>query len=152
MRRAHPAYSLTSLTPLRQTGRVNEALVDKVANARFTPVRMQEGYDMGEVDRFLDRLCERLSAGEPIAGFVARARFTPTKIREGYAMGDVDDFLDRVVAEADVTTGLPETTAPPAAAPPAASPPEVASDLEWTNPISEVRSPLARLFARRKDR
>jgi len=143
--RADPTYSLTRLIRCARLARVNEALVDKVANARFSPVRIQEGYDMDEVDRFLDRLCQRLSAGEPIAGFVARARFTPTRIREGYAMGDVDDFLDRVVAEAEITTGLPEAAALPETA-------ATAPDVEWTNPISEVRSPLGRLFGRRKGR
>lgn len=106
---------------------------------------------MGEVDRFLDQLGERLSAGEPIAGFVARARFTPTRVREGYAMDDVDDFLDRVVAEAQVTTGLSGAAAtPPRGAAPAAvdEPAAIAPDVEWANPVSEVPSPLARLFGR----
>ena len=29
---------------------------EDVSNKRFTPVRLREGYDMGEVDRFLDDL------------------------------------------------------------------------------------------------
>ncbi|MGB0099402.1 MAG: DivIVA domain-containing protein, partial [Nocardioides sp.] len=29
---------------------------EDVSNKRFTPVRLREGYDMGEVDQFLDEV------------------------------------------------------------------------------------------------
>lgn len=81
---------------------MNEGLVAEVAAVRFSSVRLQDGYDTRDVDAFLDQLGERLSAGEPVAGFITRARFAPTRLRAGYAMGEVDDFLDRVLAEAEV--------------------------------------------------
>ncbi|MGI9156709.1 MAG: DivIVA domain-containing protein, partial [Marmoricola sp.] len=34
---------------------------DDVSNKRFTPVRLREGYDMGEVDQFLDEVEAELS-------------------------------------------------------------------------------------------
>jgi DivIVA domain-containing protein len=89
----------------------------EVSNVRFTPVRLREGYDMVEVDKFLD-----LIEGELAARYVALAntaatsvpsfafagndisekRFTTVRLREGYDMGEVDRFLDR--AEESVRT------------------------------------------------
>ena len=34
---------------------------EDVSNKRFTPVRLREGYDMGEVDQFLDEVESELS-------------------------------------------------------------------------------------------
>lgn len=127
------------------TVRVNESLAAEVENCRFTPVRLREGYDMGEVDDFLDELCRRLRAGEAVAAFVAGARFTPVRMREGYDMGDVDRLLERVVASAPDATSTSSAPASPTEPAPAATP------QEWTNPVSEVTSPLARLFRRRRD-
>ena len=33
---------------------------EDVSNKRFTPVRLREGYDMGEVDQFLDEIVKEL--------------------------------------------------------------------------------------------
>ncbi|GAA4530718.1 hypothetical protein GCM10023160_32160 [Brachybacterium paraconglomeratum] len=66
---------------------------------RFTPVRFNEGYDMQEVDGFLD-LCERalLSGdGSVTADTVRQHRFATTKFREGYELDEVDRFLDGVL-------------------------------------------------------
>ncbi|QNN83143.1 DivIVA domain-containing protein [Brachybacterium sp. Z12] len=66
---------------------------------RFMPVRFGEGYDMQEVDDFIDR-CERalLSGdGSATAETVQQHRFSPTRFREGYDMEDVDRFLDAVL-------------------------------------------------------
>jgi hypothetical protein len=74
-------------------------------------VLVREGYDMGEVDAFLDRLCERLAEGRAVTKKIDKARFTPVRLREGYDMeevalsrpsterrggGDVLAFMDRV--------------------------------------------------------
>ena len=40
---------------------MNEDLVREIGRARFTPVRLREGYDMGEVDRFLERIVATVS-------------------------------------------------------------------------------------------
>src|SRR4051794_6830984 len=37
-------------------GEVMPLTPDDVSNKRFTPVRLREGYDMGEVDQFLDEV------------------------------------------------------------------------------------------------
>ena len=77
-----------------------DELADEVRNVRFTPVRFREGYDMSEVDDFLDQVVAALESGAPVADLVEHARFTPVRMREGYDMADVDDFLARVVARA----------------------------------------------------
>jgi len=65
-------------------------LVDRV---RFTPVRLREGYDMGEVDALLDAVVAAGERGDPVAPIIDAARFTPVRLREGYDMGEVDRFL-----------------------------------------------------------
>src|SRR4028119_395343 len=59
---------------------------EDVSNKRFTPVRLSEGYEMGEVV-------------PPTPEYVISKRFTPFRLREGYDMGEVDQFLDEVEAE-----------------------------------------------------
>jgi len=66
------------------------SLVDQV---RFTPVRVREGYDMAEIDGFLDHVVEAAERGEPIAPMVDRVTFTRVRFREGYEIGEVDQFL-----------------------------------------------------------
>ena len=96
------------------TGELAVVSPEEVANKRFTPVRLREGYDMGEVDQFLDEVAEELrrrakAIGELLfrgnkspfrAGLtkedVANKRFTTVRFREGYDMGEVDLFLDQV--------------------------------------------------------
>jgi len=122
---------------------VNESLLAEIEQSRFRPTRLREGYDMGEVDAFLDDLCTLLRSGEPIAGLIGEVRFTPVRLREGYDMDDVDSLLQHVASSVgSVPTG--ETS--PAAEEPAPV------DTGWRNPISEVRSPLSRLFQRREQR
>jgi DivIVA domain-containing protein len=65
----------------------------------FTPTRFSEGYDMDQVDDFLDR-CEHALAtgdGSVTAQDVAGMRFAQTRFKPGYAMQEVDDFLDDVL-------------------------------------------------------
>ena len=68
---------------------------------RFGVVRFKEGYDMGEVDDFLDRLFATLEGrpvGQPVtASDVKAVMFTPVRMREGYEVEDVDRFLDLAV-------------------------------------------------------
>src|SRR5881394_3013151 len=41
---------------LTRMGEVMPLTPEDVSNKRFTPVRLREGYDMGEVDQFLDEV------------------------------------------------------------------------------------------------
>ena len=80
---------------------------------------------------------------EPLAAEVEQARFTPVRLREGYDMGDVDSLLAHVASNADAS---PADDASPATEDPSSA------DSGWRNPVSEMRSPLARLFRRREER
>src|SRR3546814_18564829 len=40
----------------KRMGEVRPLTPEDVSNKRFTPVRLREGYDMGEVDQFLDEV------------------------------------------------------------------------------------------------
>jgi len=137
--------------------RVNEALVGEVTGARFTTVTTRGGYDMGDVDAFLDRICPRLYAGEPVADMVAKARFTPTELRQGYDVREVDRFLDHVVATAGVADAAARNPNPTTREQPVVTgrteptfQQDPTVDPQWVNPVAEVRSPLARLFGRRR--
>ena len=65
---------------------------------RSRVVRFKEGYDMGEVDAFLDRLFATVEGrpdGRPVTVDEVKAvLFTPVRMREGYEVEDVDEFLD----------------------------------------------------------
>lgn len=71
---------------------------------RFTTTRLSGGYDMQEVDDFLDRV-EPVLRGTCAAGpgasitpeEVLQLRFSSTRFGEGYAMDEVDDLLDSVI-------------------------------------------------------
>ncbi|WP_114423686.1 DivIVA domain-containing protein [Nocardioides houyundeii] len=68
-------------------------------NAALFPVtRFRVGYDMQEVDRFLARIGEDLTSGDPRiqAQEVADKRFKPVRMRDGYGVNEVDDLLDQV--------------------------------------------------------
>lgn len=76
-----------------------------IADQRFTPVRFSEGYDVGEVDAFLDRAASAAASPDPRDAAVLRAElpsihFAPVRMSEGYDMQEVDDFLDDVLAPA----------------------------------------------------
>ena len=75
---------------------------EQVQALRFTPVRIREGYSLGEVDAFLDRVIARLSGtGDLTSDEVRKVRFTPVRWREGYDMGEVDAAMDAITATLD---------------------------------------------------
>ncbi len=113
-----------------------------ITTVEFTPVRLREGYDMGQVDDLLDELAAAVAADQPLATLVSEARFTPVRMREGYDMGEVDDFLQRVVTETG--GGARPAAAPGRAAPAAYTPPPGVEGV-----IKEQRGLLARIFGRR---
>jgi DivIVA domain-containing protein len=76
-------------------GRVNEDLIALLRYARFRTTGLRVGYDVEEVDDFIDQLSAALARGEHVAGLVERTRFTTVK-RKGYEMSEVDALLDRI--------------------------------------------------------
>lgn len=77
--------------------------VDKV---RFSPVRLRAGYDMGQVDDYLDRVKAHLAALDaaaadrgPVPDPLRAATFSQVRLREGYDMPEVEAFLAQVEAE-----------------------------------------------------
>ena len=71
----------------------DQELVERIERVRFTPSRLREGYDMGDVDTLLDHLVQAVRAGEPLGPIVDLVRLRTTKLREGYDQAEVDDFL-----------------------------------------------------------
>jgi len=95
-----------------------------VDNVRFTPVRLRTGYDMGEVDAYLDQVKAHLLALDaavegtgPAPAPLAPAFFSPVRLREGYDISEVDAFLDQVDAEDARLRSLARTGTAPAASP-----------------------------------
>jgi len=118
------------------------ALGDAIRAARFSPVRLRDGYDMREVDDFLDRLSDAADLGQPLTPLMAEARFSVVRLREAYDIGAVDDFLEGI--------GRPADAAAPADRPPDRSTPRVVEpELPRPSVIEERRGPFSRLFGRR---
>ena len=120
-----------------------ELLIQEINQVRFTPVRVREGYGMGEVDELLDQLVSALRAGEPVDELVRSARFTPVRLREGYDMAEVDRFLDRVVSVAATADRTPPSYADADAPQAPRAEPAPAPSV-----IQEQRGLLSRLFGR----
>jgi DivIVA domain-containing protein len=65
----------------------------------FTPVRLREGYDIVQVDEFVDRLLATVN-GLPVKSPVTvrelrNVSFRPVRVREGYDVDEVDQFLEQ---------------------------------------------------------
>ncbi|MGH3346390.1 MAG: DivIVA domain-containing protein [Nocardioides sp.] len=116
---------------------MSDDLIGLIENVRFTPVRAMEGYDMGEVDQFLDKLVGALTAGGPVVAMIDGVDFTTTRWREGYDVGDVDRLLQRVREESG---GGPVVPPSPTAEDSRSPRPDV---------VSEQSGLLSRLFGRR---
>lgn len=106
---------------------------------RFTPVRIREGYTMGEVDAFIERARQAYVTrdGSVSPEEVARVRFTPVRLREGYDMGEVDQLLDEVQALLRDLPAGPSASGPHAGASPggpAVARPAGASAAPWVYP------------------
>ncbi|WP_116950702.1 DivIVA domain-containing protein [Jiangella endophytica] len=108
-------------------------VAERPAGERFTVVRLAEGYDIGDVDAFLDRV--RTTVGTTLsADEVQRVQFTTVRLRAGYDMRAVDDYLDEVVAELQQPPGAPAPAAPVAAEP---EPEPEPSTTQWRESLSE---------------
>ena len=126
-----------------------ELLIQEISHVQFTPVRLREGYEMGEVDELLDRLVTALRAGEPVDQLVRAAQFTPVRMREGYDMSEVDRFLEHVVSAAATADRVPPVYADaPQETPSYPVPAATAAVSPAPNVIEEQRGLLSRLFKR----
>jgi DivIVA domain-containing protein len=117
----------------------------------FTPTRFSEGYDIDQVDDFLDR-CEHALAtgdGSVTAADVAGMRFATTRFKPGYAMEEVDDFLDSVLVprfrELEQSAGVP---AGEGAAVPSGQGAADASPAPAPHPAEQTPGLLSRLLGR----
>jgi DivIVA domain-containing protein len=104
----------------------------EVKKVEFSTVRLRLGYDMQEVDLFLDTVIETLRGLEhgrvarpsmPLvtAQDVAAVRFSTTKVREGYDPEEVDQFVHQVagtLAAYAASPSAPESAQPPPAVAP----------------------------------
>lgn len=79
-----------------------------INQVRFSMTKFRAGYEMSEVDAFLDSLQKSLlqweagRSGTILAGEVVHQRFSVTKFRNGYDQDQVDDFLDQATATLQV--------------------------------------------------
>jgi DivIVA domain-containing protein len=67
------------------------------APGRFSTTRLRPGYDMEEVDAFLDEIRDTfLGIREPLLApdEIRAKQFSTTRLRPGYDMEEVDAFLD----------------------------------------------------------
>jgi len=116
-------------------GEVMPLTPEDVSNKRFTPVRLREGYDMGEVDQFLDEVeseLERLLAeNNDLRGKLSAAQ-----------QGGGAPAPERVEEKAPEPTPEPEPEPEPVAAPVAAVAPQ---EIKVTT-VGEASSAAARLL------
>jgi DivIVA domain-containing protein len=68
-------------------------LVESISNARFSPVRLHEGYEMSAVDDLLDRVVAALGRGDSVLDLLDGAALPRVRWREGYDIDEVDAFL-----------------------------------------------------------
>ena len=124
-------------------------------DVRFTPVRFTAGYDMAEVDDFLDRCSTALASGDGsvTAETVLGARFHQTRFSEAYDIAEVDQFLDDVLAPQFRDAAAPAAPAGESALSGEARPhPTDAPAAGSSGPVphpAEQRGFLSRLFGRR---
>ncbi|MCW2801405.1 MAG: cell division protein DivIVA [Aeromicrobium sp.] len=116
---------------------------EDVRNKRFTPVRLREGYDMGEVDQFLDEVeveLERLTVeNEELRAKVAAA-----------STGEPTGLIPAISQAAPAVQPAPAVQEPVAYTPPAPEPmpaPVVTPDLTRAAPsMGDASSAAARLL------
>jgi DivIVA domain-containing protein len=94
-------------------------LAAELTEGRFGTTQLRQGYDVREVDDFVDEVVQALRSGVPagtLAERVRSVRFTTSTFQRGYDMADVDAALESVVGtleRATATGGSPATAAPP---------------------------------------
>jgi DivIVA domain-containing protein len=136
------------VTAAASSPRTNDELVHRIESMRFTTVRFREGYDMGEVDRFLERTVEAIRQSQPVLGMVNDVRITPVRLRVGYDMVEVDEFLDLITETADRLTGAGAPAAADPVEPRQESPDRVSSP--YPSVISEEPGLFGKVFRRNR--
>src|SRR6185436_57775 len=111
-------------------GEVMPLTPEDVSNKTFTPVRLREGYDMGEVDQFLDEVEVELTR------LHAENEDLRTKLAAAQAAQPAPSFTPEPVAQAE-----PEPTPEPE---PVAAP--VPAPLPAVTTVPEASSAAARLL------
>jgi DivIVA domain-containing protein len=106
---------------------VNEELVQQIRYSQFRTTGLRAGYDVNEIDAFLDRLITDLERDHDVSGLVEAARFSPVK-RRGYEMTQVDDLLDRIAGRPTGRALKNTLDAPEARDTRAEDPPEVVQE------------------------
>ena len=112
---------------------MNEHLIQRIRYSQFRMSGFRAGYDVDEVDHFLEGLMRALERGDDVSGVVGHARFSQVK-RKGYVMSEVDGLLDRIA-------GRPTGRAHENALDPTRRLPDV---------VQEQTGLLGRLFGRRR--
>src|SRR3954447_5029289 len=116
------SYRSTDDRRLRTKGEVMPLTPEDVSNKRFTPVRLREGYDMGEVDQFLDEVEAEL------------ARLTKEnddlRSKLSAAQGGAPAVTERAPEPPKVEEKAPEPTPEPTPAPAAPAPMVSATPVE----------------------
>ena len=122
-------------------GEVMPLTPEDVSNKRFTPVRLREGYDMGEVDQFLDEVEAEL-ARLTKENDDLRAKLSAAQ-SSGGASAPVETPAPAPVVE---KTPEPEPTPAPVAAPVAAAPAAGAIETIRVETVPEASNAAARLL------
>src|SRR5690348_13471383 len=113
-------------------GEVMPLTPEDVSNKRFTPVRLREGYDMGEVDQFLDEVeaeLERLNKENDDL----RTKLSAAQSGEGAVASPPPVFKE------------PEPVAPPVQAPTPAAAPAPVQEFKVAT-VADASSAAARLL------
>ncbi len=120
-------------------GEVMALTPEDVSNKRFTPVRLREGYDMGEVDQFLDEVEAEL----------ARLTRENSDLRAKLAAVQSGDSAPAEAAPEPVVEAAPPTPTPepaPAPVPVAAAAPEPAAQTLRVETVPQASNAAARLL------
>jgi DivIVA domain-containing protein len=119
-------------------GEVMPLTPEDVSNKRFTPVRLREGYDMGEVDQFLDEVEAEL-ARLTKENDDLRAKLAAAQSAGGAQSAPVE-------APAPVAERAPEPTPAPVVAAPAAAPVTGGIETIRVETVPEASNAAARLL------
>jgi len=120
-------------------GEVMPLTPEDVSNKRFTPVRLREGYDMGEVDQFLDEVEAEL------ARLTKENDDLRAKLASAQSSGGASAPVE-TPAPAPVVERTPEPAPAPVAAPVAAAPAAGAIETIRVETVPEASNAAARLL------
>src|SRR4051794_23100607 len=113
-------------------GEVMPLTPEDVSNKRFTPVRLREGYDMGEVDQFLDEVEAELERLNKENDDLRQKLEAAQRSGGGVSSAPAPQVVERA----------PEPTPPPAPAPVVAAP---AQEIKVTT-VADASSAAAKLL------